>query len=88
MNKITRVETIINENETRIQQINFYSGQERINSVGRADDYWVRDNRGRTENFYISEDEQLIGCELSHDAYFKGVTWMKINFTIYASNQS
>ena len=62
--KITRIETIIEENELSILQINFYSNQERLVTVGISDDGNKKYNykAGRVEVFTISADEQLIGC--------------------------
>ncbi len=63
--KITRIETIIEEDEFSILQINFYSDQKRLFTVGSSDEYLKKYNfygKGRVEVFKISEDEQLIGC--------------------------
>ena len=81
--KITKIITTIGENEGYIIQINFFSGEERLCSVGMGDDYAKR-NGGRVVTFEIAADEQLIGCELDHGTYYEGegdsiegVTWLK-----------
>jgi hypothetical protein len=63
--KITKVECIIHEDESRIIRINFYSGQETLVQAGGDDDD-VEEDGGRVETFEISPDEQLIGCEITH----------------------
>ena len=77
--KITRVEVIIGKSETCIQQINFFSGEERLVTVGMDDDY-VKKYRRRVEKFEIADDEQLIGCQLDENTSgnFSGVTWLKM----------
>jgi hypothetical protein len=47
--KITKVEVIIWIDESYIYKINFYSGKERIVSVGKADDAYVKKYGGRRE---------------------------------------
>ena len=53
--------------------------------MGRDD--WGKLDGGRVEVFEISQDEQLIGCELHEYSYgrdiinFTGVTWIKIKLT-------
>jgi hypothetical protein len=60
-----------------ILQINFYSNQERLVSLGEDDDY-VERYTGRVESVNILGDEQLIGCQLYADEErFRGVTWIK-----------
>ena len=84
--KITKVEMIINKNESLIIRMNFYSGQETLVKVGK-DDEWVKRHVGRVESFEIAADEQLIGAELYHgedyNVYgcFLGVTWLKCKIT-------
>ena len=76
--KITKIDCIIDNNEDWIIRINFYSGQERLVTVGLSDED-VEDFGGRVETFEIADYEQLIGCELYHSKlYFAGVTWLKI----------
>ena len=69
---------MLNQYETRIYIINFYSHEELIANTGNPD--WFREDwNGRLEEFVIAEDEQLIGCELDHDEfYFRGITWLKM----------
>ena len=76
--KITKIDCIIDNNEDWIIRINFYSGQERLVTVGLSDED-VEDFGGRVETFEIADYEQLIGCELYHSKlYFAGITWLKI----------
>ena len=66
-------------------QINFFSGEELLCTVGYSDDNWRMKNcAGRVVKFEIAADEQLIGCELDHGTnslgrgdFFVGVTWLK-----------
>ena len=59
--KITSVECLIDKEEVSFNQINFYSGTERLARIGDRED---RTDDDRREVFNIAEDEQLIGCEL------------------------
>ena len=65
--KITRIEHIIQKNETIILRINFYNQQQRLVKVGCTDDSSVADVSGRREVFEIAEDEQLIGCKIDQN---------------------
>ena len=79
--KITKIVTIVDENETCIMQIKFYSGEEVLCRVGNKDGHWALDD-GRVESFEIAADEQLIGAELYNEAnIFVGVTWLKMKIT-------
>ena len=74
--KITRVETCIDYDESGINRINFYHHQERLVAVK----LWGG-IISRTEDFYIADDEQLIGCELDKSlftGFLSGVTWQKM----------
>jgi hypothetical protein len=58
--------------------MNFYSGVHLLVQVGNRNHY-IRWHGGRRENFYIADDEQLIGCEIDQDKdYFYGITWLKM----------
>ena len=57
---------IIWKDETRVGQINFYSGEEKLVRVG-YDDWYVKPYAGRVEIFDIAADERLIGCELDNE---------------------
>ena len=58
-------------------QTNFFSGEERLVSIGLPDNL-VKDWEGRKETFEMADDEQLIGCEFHYDEnYFRGLTWLK-----------
>ena len=61
--KITRVECFIDLFEENLDQINFYSGTERLVNVGMDDDCH-NDYERRKEIFEIAADEVLIGCEI------------------------
>ena len=81
--KITKILTIVADDETCILQIKFFSGEELLCTVGGSDDD-VKKYGGRVESFEIAADEQLIGAELHNGPdnkgrgdYFLGVTWMK-----------
>ena len=65
--------------EHSIDQINFYSGEEKLVRVG-SDDEEVKELGGRVESFDIADDERLIGCELSESKYnlLRSVTWTKM----------
>ncbi len=83
---ITKVECIINKNESCIDQINFYSGDELLVKVG-LQDWFVKNDSGRVESFEIAGDERLIGAELvyivnNEKDHFKGVTWIKMKVRI------
>ena len=76
--KITRVEVIFNRSENEFMQTNFFSGEERLVSIGLPDNL-VKDWEGRKETFEMADDEQLIGCELGcNDFYFLSVRWLAI----------
>jgi hypothetical protein len=81
--KITRIVTTIAKNEWLIMQINFFSGEELLCTMGERD-YWAKRNGGRVVTFEIAADEQLIGAELYNTTWddgadsFKGVTWLKM----------
>ena len=82
--KITKILTIVADDETCILQIKFFSGEELLCTVGGSDDDVKKWNAGRrVVTFEIAADEQLIGCELDHGTmhgyqdFFLGVTWLK-----------
>ncbi len=71
--------------EHDINQINFYSGEEKLAKVGFSDDHLKKWGK-RVEIFEIADDEQLIGCELYHGPFnskdcFLGVAWLKCKIT-------
>jgi hypothetical protein len=55
---------IIHENERRILQIIFYSGEEVLVKVGGIKDDVLKHRTGRVEVFKIEDDEVLIGCKI------------------------
>ncbi len=63
--KITKVECIISNSENSILQTNFYHKEERLVAVG-WDDENVKKFGLRKEVFEITDNEELIGCELDH----------------------
>ena len=82
--KITKIVIIVENSESLIDQIKFFSGEEVLCTVGYDDDF-VQHYGGRVESFEIAADEQLIGCELDHgtkydgdeDDFIRGITWLK-----------
>jgi len=62
--KITRIESIIDNNENKIIHINFYHWTERLVAVGDSDYLHNLIVKGRIEVFEMAEDEKLIGCKL------------------------
>jgi hypothetical protein len=55
---------IIHEDERRILQIIFYSGEEVLVKVGEIKDDVLKYRTGRVEVFKIEDDEVLIGCKI------------------------
>lgn len=63
--KITKVEVVISNDKRGVLQINFYSGEELLVKLGWPGE-WYKANGGRVEICEITEEEQLIGCQLEH----------------------
>ena len=83
--KITKVETVLRNDESNIGLIKFYNEEELLVSVG-VDEEAFKLLLVRVEVFEIAEDEQLIGCEANccifNDCFYtgsvcRGITWLK-----------
>ena len=53
--KITKIVTTVRSDEYEIYQIKFFSGEEKLRSLGCIDDHWWMDD-GRVETFEIADD--------------------------------
>ena len=75
--KITRVECFIDLFEENLDQINFYSGAERLVFLGMDDDCH-NDSGRRQEVFDIATDKVLIGCKSDIiNTQYVSMTWLK-----------